>query len=107
MARLDTKNTTKYWWDRHISGLSLMHADFTSHDYAPHTHDAFVIAVTELGGARIKKSGGYRGCALVSTVCVQSGGAAILLDGRQSALALPVDVSHSSVDRRRRTGTWH
>jgi len=28
-----------------------MHADFTSHEYAPHTHDAFVIAVTEAGGA--------------------------------------------------------
>jgi AraC-like DNA-binding protein len=57
MARPDTKNTTKYWWDRHISGLSLMHADFTCHDFAPHTHDAFVIAVTELGGARIKSRG--------------------------------------------------
>jgi AraC-like DNA-binding protein len=57
MARPDTKNTTKYWWDKHVSGLSLMHADFTSHDFAPHTHDAFVIAVTELGGARIKSRG--------------------------------------------------
>lgn len=34
-----------------------MHADFTSHDYAPHTHDAFVIAVTELGGAEISSRG--------------------------------------------------
>ena len=34
-----------------------MHADFTCHDFAPHTHDAFVIAVTELGGARIKSRG--------------------------------------------------
>jgi AraC-like DNA-binding protein len=57
MARPDTKNTTKYWWDRHISGLSLMHADFTRHDFAPHTHDAFVVAVTELGGACIKSRG--------------------------------------------------
>jgi AraC-like DNA-binding protein len=54
MARIDTKNVTKYWWDPHISGLSLMCADFTSHDYASHTHDAFVIAVTEQGGARIR-----------------------------------------------------
>lgn len=30
-----------------------MNADFTSHDYAPHSHDAIVIAVTELGGAEI------------------------------------------------------
>jgi AraC-like DNA-binding protein len=57
MARPDTRNVTKYWWDRHISGLSLMHADFTTHDYATHTHDAFVIAVTEFGGARIKSRG--------------------------------------------------
>jgi AraC-like DNA-binding protein len=57
MARPDTKNTAKYWWDRHISGLSLMHADFTTHDFATHTHDAFVIAVTELGGARFKSRG--------------------------------------------------
>jgi len=34
-----------------------MHADFTCHDFAPHTHDAFVIAVAELGGARIKSRG--------------------------------------------------
>jgi hypothetical protein len=30
-----------------------LHADFTSHDYAPHTHDAVVIAMTEVGGADI------------------------------------------------------
>src|ERR1700736_3329915 len=57
MARPGNKNTPKYWWDRHISGLSLMHADFTTHDFATHTHDAFVIAVTELGGARFKSRG--------------------------------------------------
>ncbi len=57
MARPDTKNTAKYWWDRHISGLSLMHADFTTHEFATHTHDAFVIAVTELGGACFKSRG--------------------------------------------------
>jgi hypothetical protein len=54
VARVDARNVTKYWWNRQISGLSLMCADFTSHDYAAHTHDAFVIAVTELGGARIR-----------------------------------------------------
>jgi AraC-like DNA-binding protein len=57
LARVDTRNTTKYWWDPHISGLSLMCADFTSHDYAAHTHDAFVIAVTELGGAQVRSRG--------------------------------------------------
>jgi AraC-like DNA-binding protein len=54
MARLDKRNVTRYWWDQHVPGLSLLHADFTSHDYPAHAHDAFVIAVTELGGARIR-----------------------------------------------------
>jgi AraC-like DNA-binding protein len=57
LARVDTRNTTKYWWDPHVSGLSLMCADLTSHDYAVHTHDAFVIAVTEAGGAQVKSRG--------------------------------------------------
>ena len=57
MARLDHKNTAKYWLHRHVPGLSLMRADFTSHEYAPHSHDAFVIAVTETGGATIKSRG--------------------------------------------------
>ena len=57
MARTDTRNSTKYWWDPHVSGLSLMCADFTSHDYATHTHDAFVIAVTEAGGAQVRSRG--------------------------------------------------
>jgi AraC-like DNA-binding protein len=34
-----------------------MCADFTTHDYASHTHDAFVVAVTEQGGAEIKSRG--------------------------------------------------
>jgi len=57
MARADRNNVATYWWDRHIPGLSLMRADFTSHDYAPHTHDGYVVAVTEIGGARIKSRG--------------------------------------------------
>jgi AraC-like DNA-binding protein len=57
MARVDLRNTTQYWWDRHIRGLSLMRADFTTHEYPPHTHDAFVIAVTEQGGSVIKSRG--------------------------------------------------
>jgi AraC-like DNA-binding protein len=34
--------------------MSLLCADFSRHDYGPHTHDAFVIAVTEAGGAEIR-----------------------------------------------------
>ena len=57
MARVDTRNTTEYWWDRHVSGLSLMRADFTTHEYPPHAHQAFVVAVTEQGGSVIKSRG--------------------------------------------------
>ena len=51
MARSDRRNVAKYWWDRHVPGLSLLRADFTTHDYPSHTHDAFVIATTDFGGA--------------------------------------------------------
>jgi AraC-like DNA-binding protein len=57
MARLDPRNVTRYWWDRQVPGLSLMHADFTTHEYPPHSHEAFVVAVTELGGSIIKSRG--------------------------------------------------
>jgi AraC-like DNA-binding protein len=57
MARVDSLNTTEYWWDRHVSGLSLMRADFTTHEYPPHTLQAFVVAVTEQGGSVIKSHG--------------------------------------------------
>ncbi|MEZ2127864.1 MULTISPECIES: AraC family ligand binding domain-containing protein [unclassified Sinorhizobium] len=42
-----------YWYSDRVPGMSLMHADFTTHDYAPHMHDAFVIAITEAGGAEV------------------------------------------------------
>ena len=51
MARIDPRNVTRYWWDRHLPGLSLLHADFTTHEYPPHTHEALVVAVTEQGGS--------------------------------------------------------
>lgn len=40
-----------------MPGLSLLQADFTAHDYAPHSHDALVIAVTEAGGAEFTSRG--------------------------------------------------
>lgn len=57
MARSDPRNSTQYWWDRHLSGLSLMCADFTTHEYPQHTHDALVIAVTEQGGSVVRSRG--------------------------------------------------
>jgi AraC-like DNA-binding protein len=40
-----------------VAGLSCLVADFTRHDYAPHSHEALVIAVTEAGGAEFKSRG--------------------------------------------------
>ncbi len=57
MPRVDPHNSTQYWWDRHLAGLSLMRADFTTHEYPQHTHDALVIAVTERGGSVVKSRG--------------------------------------------------
>jgi len=57
MPRVDPHNSTEYWWDRHLTGLSLMSADFTTHEYPQHTHDALVIAVTEQGGSIVKSRG--------------------------------------------------
>ncbi|MCP4563091.1 MAG: AraC family transcriptional regulator [Bosea sp.] len=57
MARVDRHNTTRYWNATGVNGLSCLHADFTTHDYAPHQHDAFVVAVTESGGSEFKSRG--------------------------------------------------
>lgn len=57
MARVDPRNTTRYWNASGVDGLSCLHADFTTHDYAPHQHEAFVVAVTESGGSEFKSRG--------------------------------------------------
>jgi AraC-like DNA-binding protein len=57
LARVDRHNTARYWNATGVDGLSCLHADFTTHDYAPHQHDAFVIAVTESGGSEFKSRG--------------------------------------------------
>lgn len=56
MARRDPRNVTKYWCCKPVPGMSLLRADFTTHNYGPHTHEAFVIAVTEAGGAEISNA---------------------------------------------------
>ena len=57
MARSDPRNSTEYWWDRHLAGLSLLHADFTTHEYPPHMHEALVVAATEQGGSVVRSRG--------------------------------------------------
>jgi AraC-like DNA-binding protein len=57
LAQTAPKNAAHFWQDPHFAGLSLLHADFTRHDYAPHSHDALVVAVTEAGGAEFTSRG--------------------------------------------------
>ena len=57
MARPDPHNTSRYWHATGLQGVDMLHADFTTHDYAPHVHDALVVAVTEVGGSEFKSRG--------------------------------------------------
>lgn len=57
MAKFDTQNTSRYWHVPSFHGVELLSADFTTHEYMPHAHPCFVIAVTELGGSEFKSRG--------------------------------------------------
>lgn len=50
-------NRVRYWRDRDVPGLRLLHADFTHHDYTPHFHEAWVVAITEAGGSEFHSRG--------------------------------------------------
>jgi len=57
MARHDPHNRARFWNQDRMPGLSLMCADFTTHEYAPHWHEALVIAATEDGAAQFNSRG--------------------------------------------------
>jgi hypothetical protein len=57
LARIDHRNRTQYWHAPDFDGLSCLCADFTAHDFAPHSHEALVIVVTELGGSEVRSRG--------------------------------------------------
>jgi hypothetical protein len=57
MPRIDLSNSTHFWCDPHIPGLSLLRAGFTANKYKPHIHQELVVAITECGGAVIKSRG--------------------------------------------------
>ena len=57
MPRPDPLNIARLWQDPATRGLSLMHADFQTQEYAPHRHEALVVAATELGGSVISSRG--------------------------------------------------
>lgn len=57
MARTDTRNKSRYWQAPCLPGLSLLSAEFTTRGYAPHYHEALVVAVTDAGGSEFKSRG--------------------------------------------------
>jgi AraC-like DNA-binding protein len=57
VPRRDPKNTTRFWVDPALPGMSLMSAEFTTHEFPLHTHEAFVVAVTEKGGSVVRSRG--------------------------------------------------
>ena len=52
MSVIAEKNRARYWVDRQAPGLSLLRADFTTHEYPAHIHEALMVAVTETGDQR-------------------------------------------------------
>ncbi len=54
MARTDPRNRAQFRVAPGLPGVSLLTADFTTHEYAAHAHDTFVFAVTEAGGATFR-----------------------------------------------------
>lgn len=57
MPRRDLRNLARFWNSRCSPGLSLMHADFQTQEFAPHRHEEMVIAITETGGSVIQSRG--------------------------------------------------
>jgi AraC-like DNA-binding protein len=57
VPRKDPRNASRYWLDPRLPGLSLFSADFTTHEFAPHYHDALLVAVTEDGGSEVAAAG--------------------------------------------------
>jgi AraC-like DNA-binding protein len=54
MPVLDQSNHAKFWTDGRIAGMDLIHASFTTLEFAPHAHDEFVIAITEDGAGKYR-----------------------------------------------------
>ena len=57
MTRPEPANRTQYWSDTTTPGVSLLHADFRTMNFRPHSHDAYVAVVTEIGGSVIRSRG--------------------------------------------------
>jgi AraC-like DNA-binding protein len=57
MSRPEPANRTTYWSNQATPGVSLLRADFRTMNFRPHSHDAYVVAVTETGGSVIRSRG--------------------------------------------------
>jgi AraC-like DNA-binding protein len=57
LARVDGRNASRYWLDPRTRGLSLLSADFTTHEFPTHIHEALLVAVTEDGGSEVAAAG--------------------------------------------------
>jgi AraC-like DNA-binding protein len=57
VPRADPRNASRYWLHPRLQGLSLLLADFTTHEFAPHYHDALLVAATEDGGSEVAAAG--------------------------------------------------
>jgi AraC-like DNA-binding protein len=86
VARGDPDNTSRYWLDGQVRGLSLLSADFTTHEFATHTHEALLVAVTEEGGSEVAAPG--------------------VSDEAHSAALLVVGPAEPHSSRMRRSGHW-
>jgi len=57
VARIDTRKSSRYWRNHRVLGPSCLLADFTAHDYVPHSHDALALVATEVDGSEFKSWG--------------------------------------------------
>jgi AraC-like DNA-binding protein len=56
MPALDQSNHAKFWTDGRLAGMDLIHASYTTLEFAPHAHEEFVIAVTEDGAGKYRSN---------------------------------------------------
>lgn len=54
MAKSENPNRASYWSDSTIEGLEFLSAEYTSHEFAPHSHDSYSIGVVQSGALSFK-----------------------------------------------------
>jgi AraC-like DNA-binding protein len=54
MAKSENPNRASYWSDSTIEGLEFLSAEYTSHEFAPHSHDSYSIGLVQSGALSFK-----------------------------------------------------